>query len=133
MKKEPDYDQWYQAKELNIKTLQVYSKSVCEGIFSKAELKKEGISFFQARRQLPRGLTSDLACLGNDFSSETACSGDSGSPIIKRISNSRGKPYFEQHYIVATGIDCSLKASFYTRVTNPEIFTWIQDLTISSV
>ena len=31
---------------------------------------------------------------------ESACGGDDGSPVIKRISDtSGGKPYFEQHYI----------------------------------
>ena len=50
-----------------------------------------------------------------------------GSPIIKRVSGtSRGKPYFEQHYIMASGIDCNLP-SLGVRVTNPEIFTWIQE------
>ena len=133
MKKEPDSDEWKQANELNIKTLQVKPKSVCESFFSKTELKKKGISFFQARRQLPRGFTSDIACLGNDFSSDIACEGDIGtqyqfgSPIIKRISGtSSGRPYFEQHYIMASGIDCNLP-SFGVRVTNPEIFTWIQE------
>ena len=127
MKKEPDSDEWVLAKKLNIKTLQVNPKSVCESFFSRTELKKKGISWFQTRRQLPRGVTSDLACLGNDFSSDLACIGDNGSPIIKRVSGtSRGKPYFEQHYIMASGIDCNLP-SLGVRVTNPEIFTWIQE------
>ena len=47
--------------------------------------------------------------------------------MIRRISGTaRGRPYFEQHYIVSTGIDCELRATIYTRVTNREILTWIQ-------
>ena len=48
--------------------------------------------------------------------------------MIKRISGtSRGRPYFEQQYIVATGIDCAMKASIFTRITNRELLLWIQD------
>jgi hypothetical protein len=61
------------------------------------------------------------------FIQEGACDGDSGSPVIRRVSGtSRGNPYFEQHYIVSTGVDCELKATIYARVTNREILTWIQ-------
>ena len=65
-----EFGQTKQAKTLTLKPQQVNSKSVCNSIFSKAELKKNGISFFQVRRALPRGFTSDIACLGNDFISE---------------------------------------------------------------
>ena len=45
---------------------------------------------------------------------EGACDGDSGSPVIRRVSKTaRVNPYFEQHYIVSTGLDCKLKATIY--------------------
>ena len=56
-----------QAKTLKLKTLQVSPKDLCDDRFSKSALKKLGISFFQARRQLPRGFTNDIACVGNDW------------------------------------------------------------------
>ena len=57
----------------------------------------------------------------------------SGSPVIRRISNTaRGDPYFEQHYIVATGLDCKLKATIYIRISNREILKWIQKTTDTS-
>ncbi len=37
--------------------------------------------------------------------------------------------YFEQHFIVSTGIECSLKATIYTRVTNRDVLYWIQNVT----
>ena len=66
--------------------------------------------------------------MGNDFEvGEGACDGDSGSPVLRRVSRtSRGNPYFEQQFIVSTGIDCQLRATIYTRVTNREVLLWIQ-------
>ena len=58
---------------------------------------------------------------------EGSCDGDSGSPVIRRVSGTaRGKPYFEQHFIVSSGIDCKLEATIYVRITNREILNWIQ-------
>ena len=52
--------------------------------------------------------------MSNYLFQEGACDGDSGSPVIRRISKtSRGNPYFEQNYIVSTGLDCKLKATIY--------------------
>ena len=62
-----------QAKTLKLKTLQVSPKDLCDDRFSKAALKKLGISFFQARRQLPRGFTNDIACVGNDWKASVSC------------------------------------------------------------
>ena len=56
-----------QAKTLKLKTLQVSPKDLCDDRFSKEALKKLGISYFQVRRQLPRGFTNDIACVGNDW------------------------------------------------------------------
>ena len=69
--------------------------------------------------------------MGNDFDEEaSSCEGDSGSPVIRRISGTaRGKPYYQQEYVVSTGLDCNLKATIYARVSNREILTWIQQVT----
>ena len=56
-----------QAKTLKLKTLQVSPKDLCDDRFSKEALRKLGISYFQVRRQLPRGFTNDIACVGNDW------------------------------------------------------------------
>ena len=56
-----------QAKTLKLKTLQVSPKDLCNDRFSQASLKKLGISYFQVRRQLTRGFTNDIACVGNDW------------------------------------------------------------------
>ena len=59
-----------------------------------------------------------------------SCEGDSGSPVIRRISNTgRGKiPFFQQEFIVATGLDCSLPATIYTRVSQRDVLLWIQEV-----
>ena len=62
-----------QAKTLKLKTLQVSPKDLCDDRFSKTALKKLGISFFQARRQLPRGFSNDIACVGNDWKAAVSC------------------------------------------------------------
>ena len=41
----------------------------------------------------------------------------------------RGSDYYEQHFIVSTGIDCRLPATIYVRVTDRQILTWIQKVT----
>ena len=56
-------------------------------------------------------------CVMNYLFQEGACDGDSGSPVIRRVSKTaRGNPYFEQHYIVSTGLDCKLKATIYVSI-----------------
>ena len=60
----------------------------------------------------------------------TSCEGDSGSPVIRKIEGTaREKPYYQQEYVVSTGLDCNLKATIYARVSNREILPWIQDVT----
>jgi hypothetical protein len=51
------------------------------------------------------------------------------SDYIKRRPFFRGSDYFEQHFIVSTGIDCRLPATIYVRVTDRQILTWIQKVT----
>ena len=61
-----------------------------------------------------------------------SCKGDSGSPVIRRVSDSaRGRPYYEQHFIVsdsAVGQRCDAKASLFTRVGERQILNWIQNV-----
>ena len=59
-----------------------------------------------------------------------ACEGDSGSPVIRRISVSgRGRPFYQQDFIVSTGLDCRLRATIYTRVSQRKVLHWIQKIT----
>lgn len=112
--------------KMKLANLQVNSKELCGGIFNNKSLDARSL-----QRQIPNGFTSDITCVGNSFDvKEGACDGDSGSPVIKRIiGTARGKPYFEQHFIVSTGIDCKLEATIYARVTNRRILNWIQQVT----
>ena len=61
-----------------------------------------------------------------------SCQGDSGSPVIRRVTDSaRGRPYYEQHFIVsdsAVAGRCDAKASLFTRVADRQILTWIQNV-----
>ena len=58
-----------------------------------------------------------------------ACEGDSGSPVIRRISVSgRGRPFYQQDFIVSTGLDCRLRATIYIRVSQRKVLHWIQKI-----
>lgn len=113
--------------KLKLINLQVNSKDLCEQIFSRESLQSVNVPAFKLA-QLKYGFQKEITCVGNEWHvGEGACDGDSGSPVIRRVSGTaRGNPYFEQHFIVSTGIDCELKATIYTRVTDREILTWIQ-------
>ena len=80
---------------------------------------------------ISKGITSDIACMGQDSNEKvTSCESDSGSPVIRKIDGTaRGKPYFQQEYVVSTGLDCSPKSTIYARVSNHEILSWIQEVT----
>ena len=116
---------------LRLVNLQVNPRANCEEIYSKENLEINGIPPFLLNRQIPSGFTRDIACVGNDFDfEEGSCEGDSGSPVIRRVSGSaRGKPFFEQAFVVSTGLDCKLKATIYARVSERRILTWIQKIT----
>ncbi len=130
---------------------QVNPKDDCEDRFSLESIQEQKLRIppFKLAQTIPYGFTSDLSCVGNDFGfdqvketlqylmttmpnhfdTQGACEGDSGSPVIKRISEtSRGKPFFEQHFIVSTGIHCDLKATIYVRVTERRVLNWIQEV-----
>ena len=122
----------YKAKSgLKLVNLQVNPKDICEDIYSPENLKNLNIPEFRLRQQLPNGFTRTVTCVGNDFDfEEGSCEGDSGSPVIRRVSEtSRKEPYFEQAFIVSTGLDCKLKATIYTRIGERNILSWIQKVT----
>ena len=41
----------------------------------------------------------------------------------------RDEIYFEQQFIVNGGLDCRLRSTIYTRLTERKVLTWIQDVT----
>jgi hypothetical protein len=108
----------------------VLPKLECDKQFSIETISQLGLPAFQVRKQLPYGFKKDISCVGNQFKVDNACEGDSGSPVVRVFEGTaRGKPYYEQHFIVSTGIDCRLPATIYVRVTNREILTWLQNIT----
>ena len=57
-------------------------------IFSLENVLRLGIPDFKLRQQLPSGFQKNIACVGNDFAyDQGACEGDSGSPVIRRVSD----------------------------------------------
>ncbi len=85
------------------------------------------------RQQLPRGFESTISCAGSELLPAGACDGNSGGPLIRRVSSTaRDRPYYEQHFLVSAGVDCDLEATLYTRITSRKILTWIQRLTDTS-
>ncbi len=59
-----------------------------------------------------------------------ACRGDSGGPLVKYITNTARYPYYEQHFIVSSGIgECNLEAQIFVRVADRQVLTWIQKIT----
>ena len=58
------------------------------------------------------------------------CTKSGGNPVIKMVSNTaRKETYFEQQFIMSSGIDCKLNATILTRISHREILTWIQQVT----
>ena len=74
--------------------------------------------------------SNDITCGGSDFDvTASSCEGDSGSPVIRRVAGTaRGKPYYEQAFVVSDGLTCDLKATIYVRVSNRRILNWIQSV-----
>ncbi len=80
---------------LKLLNLQVNPTSVCNDIFDAEKITEQGIDTLTSegvvgrklRQQIPQGFKSDISCVGNDFDIEQgSCEGDSGSPVIRRIS-----------------------------------------------
>lgn len=126
--------QFVPTNRLKLNNLQVNPREVCEGIFSPENLKKQNVPLRYLQLQLPYGFENEISCVGNEFQQgQGSCDGDSGSPVVKRISNTaRDKPYFEQQFVVSTGVECRLEATIYTRLTNRQVLDWIQKITDSS-
>ena len=41
----------------------------------------------------------------------------------------REEIYFVQQFIVTGGLDCRLRSTIYTRISERNVLTWIQDVT----
>ena len=62
-----------------------------------------------------------------------SCEGDSGGPVVRRVVESaRSRPFYEQHFIVSDGLVCEAEATIFTRVSNRQILSWIQNTTDTS-
>ena len=62
-----------------------------------------------------------------------SCDGDSGGPVVRRVVESaRKQPFYEQQFIVSDGFSCFAEATIFTRVSNRQILSWIQETTDTS-
>ena len=62
-----------------------------------------------------------------------SCDGDSGGPVVRRVVESaRKQPFYEQQFIVSDGFSCKAEATIFTRVSNRQILSWIQETTDTS-
>ena len=53
--------------------------------------------------------------------------------ILFTSGTARDDVYFEQQFIVTGGIDCRLRSTIYTRISERNILTWIQEVTGSII
>jgi len=112
-----------------VESLRINPRSLCERYFSADRLggRAQQIKF---RQQLPKGFTTEVACAGNELRPDGACEGDSGSPLFRLVSNTgRQEPYYEQRFIVSNGVSCDWPATFFIRVSDRKVLTWIQEMT----
>ena len=117
---------------LKLVTLQANSQYLCNQIFSRRNLRKQGIPIFKRQQQIPKGIQDGVICAGNDFDiTQTSCEGDSGSPVVRQITGgARKERYYEQAFIVSTGLSCKdLKAQIFVRVADRNVLRWIQEVT----
>ena len=49
--------------------------------------------------------------------------------LLLTSGTARDDVYFEQQFIVTGGIDCRLRSTIYTRISERNILTWIQEVT----
>ena len=134
-----DGEKYILKPELKIMSLVVNSREFCEDYFTEEGLEDNGIELTrrkltQIKDQLDQGFTSQIVCIGNDFDiSEGSCKGDSGSPVIRRVTDTnRVNIFYEQHFIVSDSIACDAKASLFTRISDRQILSWIQEVTDTS-
>ena len=70
LKYDPKTNQYAVESTLKLANLEVNSREVCEEIFGKDNLRDNDINVRLLQRQIPRGFTSDITCVGNDFDVE---------------------------------------------------------------
>ena len=70
LKYDPRTQQYAVESTLKLANLEVNSREVCEEIFGKDNLRDKDINVRLLQRQIPRGFTSDISCVGNDFDVE---------------------------------------------------------------
>ena len=70
LKYEPKTKQCAVESTLKLANLEVKSRDVCEEIFGRENLRDNDINVEILQRQIPRGFTSDITCVGNDFDVE---------------------------------------------------------------
>ena len=70
LKYNPRTKQYAVESTLKLANLEVNSREVCEEIFGKDNLRDNDINVRLLQRQIPRGFTSDITCVGNDFDVE---------------------------------------------------------------
>ena len=59
---------------LKLVTLQANSQYLCNQIFSRRNLRKQGIPIFKRQQQIPKGIQDGIICAGNDFDiTQTSC------------------------------------------------------------
>ena len=70
LKYDPRTQQYAVESTLKLANLEVNSRDVCEEIFGRENLRDNDINVRLLQRQIPRGFTSDITCVGNDFDVE---------------------------------------------------------------
>ena len=45
------------------------------------------------------------------------------------VESARKQPFYEQQFIVSDGFSCKAEATIFTRVSNRQILSWIQETT----
>ena len=48
------------------------------------------------------------------------------------VESARKQPFYEQQFIVSDGFSCKAEATIFTRVSNRQILSWIQETTDTS-
>ena len=70
LKYDPKTKEYAVESTLKLANLEVNSREVCEEIFGRENLEDNDINVRLLQRQIPRGFTSDITCVGNDFDVE---------------------------------------------------------------
>ena len=78
---------------------------------------------------LPNGLTPELSCVTNNELTEKNCLADSGSPIIYQPEGTARGIYFEQHFVLSFGLNCSASTMLAVQIGRRSILNWIQNVT----